>query len=572
MSSWFNGFASALSAVSSCRVRRSRPRSVGIIGEPGSDAAPFPRTVILPLAEGIESRVLLSVSVTTWHNDPMRVGVNTQETVLTPSSVSSGKFGLRHTVQLDGAVYAQPLYLPAVQVPGQGTHNVVYVATEHDSVYALDARTGGVLWKRSYLGKGIFPVSSEDVDSEDIYPEIGITGTPIIDPASHTIYFVTKVKKVGTNGQTSFEQRLHAVDTRSGAEKKSVVIRASVPGAGAGRVINGDDVAHPMVPFDPLRQSNRPGLLLLNGTVYVGFGSHGDNDPYHGWLMGYNATSLKQTAVLNLSPDGLRSPIWMAGAAPATDGKFIYAGTGNGTFDAPLGGQDYGDSFLKISTAGGKLKVVDSFTPFDQTTQGLRADADFGSGGVMLVPGTNLAVEGDKQGKLYVVDRNHPGGFHLDGNHIVQTLQVTPDLVYFTPAFFNGSIYFAGVDDHLKQYKLVNGKFVGATSQSAETFGYPGATPSVSSNGSKNAIVWAIERGTPPSGGGSTAEEQALAGPVILHAYDPNNLSHELFRSDKGGKIPGGIVNGAVKFSVPTIADGRVYVGTNGGLQIYGLA
>ena len=498
----------------------------------------------------------------------MRVGQNTHETVLTQQAVASSGFGLRHTTPLDGAVYAQPLELTNVAIPGKGTHNVVYVATEHDSLYAIDAVTGAIFWKHSFLAKGQTTVTSADVNSEDISPEIGITGTPVIDKASNTIYLVTKVKKAGVGGAgPTFEQRLQAVDTRGGFVKGSVVIKASVIGSGEGRV--GNEV--PVLSFDPLRESNRPGLLLLNGTVYIGFGSHGDNDPYHGWLLGYNAATLKQTAVLNLSPEGLRAPIWQGGAAPASDGRYIYAATGNGTFDVPAGGRDYGDSLIKIDTAGGKLKIVDSFTPFDQLEEGQLADADFGSSGVVLITdpatGRNLAVTGDKQGKVYLFDRNHLGGFSLDANHNLQTIKVLDTEDYSTAAYLNGSIYLALNGDRLKQFKLVNGKLtVNPTSQSPETFGYPGATPSVSSNGNSNGIVWAIERGTPPAGG-SDAGEMAIAGPVILHAYDAGNLSHELFR----GNVAGGLTNGAVKFSVPTVANGHVYVGTTAGLQIYGL-
>jgi hypothetical protein len=373
--------------------------------------------------------------VTTYHNDNARTGQNLNETILTPANVNSTQFGLLFIAPtIDGYVYAQPLYLSNVTLPGQGAHNVVFVATEHDSVYAFDADTyGSPLWHVNFLSSGgttvVSTVPNSDLGTGDIVPEIGITGTPVIDPKTGTLYLVAKTKE--TTGTTStYVQRLHALDVTTGQEcpGSPVVIQASVPGTGLGN-------SNGTLAFNALRENQRPALLLLNGIVYIAWASHGDIDPYHGWLIGYNATTLQQVAVFNTTPNGTRGGIWQGGGGPAADSSGnIYFMTGNGTFSAPnLGtGIDYGDSFLKLSTSGG-LSVLDWFTPYNESTLE-QGDADLGAGGVLLLPdsvGSNahqhLMVGSGKQGTIYLVDRGDGstqtmGEFTPNVNNNLQTL------------------------------------------------------------------------------------------------------------------------------------------------------
>ena len=505
------------------------------------------------------------VQVLTYHNDVARTGQNTNETILTPSNVSSTNFGLLFTFQVDGYVYTQPLIMTNVTIPGHGIRDVVFVATEHDSIYAFDANTnvtGGdpPLWHTSFPNPaaGVTSVPNGDVGVDDVVPEIGITSTPVIDPATGTIYVTTKTKETNSGGFT-YVQRLHALDVTTGAEKFGgpVPIQVSVPGNGDGNDGAGN------VPFDPLRQLNRCALLLSGGEVYIATASHGDLGAYHGWLIGYDAHTLALSNVFNSTPNGGRGGFWQSGCGPAADSSgFIYLVSGNGTYDG-VTNEDYAESFLKMQVDSGQLAIADSFTPFNQ--QGLSDyDQDLGSGGPVVLPDSvgskthpHLLVGGGKDGTVYLVDRDSMGGYDTVTNDIVQTFPRAVAGCYDTPAYFNGTIYYGGAGNSLVAFPVANATITTTpSSQSPEQFGYPGATPSVSANGTNNAIVWAIQ-----------SDNAENSGPAILHAYAATNLSNEIYNSDNVSQDPGP----AVKFSVPTVANGKVYVGTQNGLAVYGL-
>ncbi len=447
------------------------------------------------------------VNVLTYHNDNARTGQNLQETILTPANVNRTQFGRLFTQSVDGYVYAQPLYVSNVVVPNKGTHNVVYVATERDSVYAFDAddRVGSnasPLWQVSFVNARarVNPVPARDAGANDIVPQIGITGTPVIDGTSGTLYVVANTKEYQGRSH-AYVYRLHALDIATGAEKFGgpVVITASVPGTGDGGTT---DI------LDPLRHLQRPGLLLANGIVYIAFGSHGDVGTYHGWLIAYDATTLQQLGVYNTTPNGAQGAIWQSGAGPAADANGdIYFETGNGDFDANTGGGDYGDSLVKL-TGGGVLTVADYFTPFDQAALN-QADQDFGSGAPLLLPDEpgahpHLAVGCGKEGTIYLIDRDNMGQFNNNGisdNQIVQSIPTAVGGTWSMPAYWNAGgtelVYFLGTGDVLKAFQLSNGQLsVSPVSQSNQAFGFPGSTPSISANGATNGIVWVLQVNT----------------------------------------------------------------------------
>ncbi|HTQ53203.1 MAG TPA: chitobiase/beta-hexosaminidase C-terminal domain-containing protein [Bryobacteraceae bacterium] len=505
------------------------------------------------------------VSVTTYHNDNSRSGLNSHEVVLTPANVTPDTFGLRFVQPVDGYLYAQPLYVPAVNIAGQ-SHNVVYVATEHDSVYAFDAdnNTGAnaqPLWHVSFINPPAVTTvdSNNDAGCGDLVPEIGITGTPVIDTSTGTLYVVANTKENGT-----FFQRLHALDIATGGEKFGgpLAIQATVPGHGAGS--SGGKIA-----FDPLKQAQRPGLLLRQGIVYVTFASHCDIGPYHAWTFAYTASALQLAAVWVSTPNGSDGGIWQSGGAPASDSSGIYFATGNGTFDVDQGGRDWGDTILKMgSPAGGTLPVLSSFTPFNQDVMN-DDDVDLGSGGPMLLPDlpagsphAHLLVQSGKFGNIYLVDRDAMGGYNSGTDQIVQELDGANGGIWGMPAYWNSNVYFGGQYDNLKAFSFNAGGSgllsTSATSYSPEQFAFPGPTPSVSSNGAANGIVWAV--GTDAYGSD---------GPAVLHAYDATNLAHELYSSTDNG--PRDVPGPAVKFAAATVARGKVYLGTATRLAVYGL-
>jgi len=505
-------------------------------------------------------------AVVTYHNDIGRTGQDISETMLTPATVNKTHFGRQFSQAVDGQIYAQPLYMPGVNIAGLGVHNVVYVATEHDSVYAFDAdsNTGAnanPLWKASLIPPGGSTVNSNgDTGCGDLVPEIGITSTPVIDANTGTIYVVSKTKESG-----KFFQRLHALDITSGAEKFGgpVVIQASVKGTG-------DGSSGGIVSFNALREHNRTSLLLQNGLVYIGWASHCDSGPYHGWLMAYNPATLAQVAVFNTSPNSGLSGIWMAGGGLAGDGTNVFFATGNGTFDVNTGGKDYGDSIMSVGppTAGmppTTFPVLSYFTPFNQGSLN-GGDVDLGSGGVLLLPTqtgqhSHLLVQVGKEGTVTLVDRDNMGGFCTSctsrDTQIVQELRSAVGGTWGMPAFWNNSVYFGGSGDRVKAYAFNAGGSgllsTNPTSRSTVGIGNFGPTPSVSANGNSNGIVWII---------------QADGGSAVLRALDAANLATELYNSNlNAGDNPG---NG-VKFTVPTIANGKVYVGTSSQLSVFGL-
>jgi len=518
------------------------------------------------------------VNVLTQHNDVMRSGANLSETVLTPANVNSGQFGKLFDQTVDGYVYAQPLVMTGVNITtgsNRGMHNVVFIATEHDSVFAFDADSNSganaqPLWMTSFINvaTGISSVPNDDVGTTDIVPEIGITSTPVIDAATGTLYVLAKTKKfdpanAADNSAWSYHQHLHALDIHTGLDKPGspVEIKATVLGNGDGN--NGDGT----LSFDPLREHNRPGLLLLNGVVYIAWASHGDNGPYHGWIIGYNKTTLAQVGVFNTTPDGGLGGVWMSGTGLAADTKGnIYFSTGNGTFDVDSNGvhvgNNYGDSVLKLGTTpAGALYQSDYFTPFNQNDLN-NADADLGSGGVLLLPDQagahpHLAITCGKEGKIYVLDRDHMGQFHPGIDSIVQVMPGAIGGTWSTSAYFNGKVYYHGSGDFLKAFDLVAGRLSDEpTAQGSNNFGFPAATPSISANGAQNGIVWELQSNAP----------------AILYAYDAKNVATELYDSNQAANNrdnPGG--NGGVKFAVPTIANGRVFVGSQGTLSVFGL-
>ncbi len=506
------------------------------------------------------------VSVTTSRNDNSRDGQNLNETILTPDNVNAASFGKLFSHAVDGYVYAQPLYVPNVTIPGLGTHNVVYVATEHDSVYAFDAdaNTGvnhSPLWHRSFIRpkRGITTVSRGDVSCSDIVPEIGVTSTPVIDTATGTIYLLAKTKENG-----KFFQRLHALDITNGAERSGspVVIRAQVKGNGDGN-ING------VIHFDPLREGQRAGLLLQNGSVYIGWASHCDVGPYHGWVMSYDKATLKQTAVWNSTPNGGLGGVWQAGTGIAADNAFnVFFATGNGTYDGKKGGDDFSDTVVKLAPpVGNHFLLADWFTPYNQLNLS-NSDADVGSGGVLLLPDQgvgaphrHLLVEVGKEGSIYLIDRDKMGHFHAkDNSQIVQDMENAIGGLWGTPAWWNNNVYFGGRGDFLRQYTFDSTTGLlsnGAVFVSPTYFGFPAPTPSISANGTSDAIVWALQT------------DDYASGSATLHAYDATDIGIELYNSSQSGSRddPGG----AVKFTIPTVANGKVYVPAVQRLTVYGL-
>ena len=520
------------------------------------------------------SRCEAQTSVTTYHNDIGRTGQNLNETILTTSNVNATQFGKLFSQPVDGQIYAQPLYLPGLTIGGQ-THNVVFVATENDSVYAFDADSNGgtnasPLWMASLLtaahgaasGATAFPASEL---SADITPLVGITGTPVIDPSSNTLYVVSKTLEGG-----NAVQRLHALDVTTGNEKFGgpVVITATVAGTGNGSVSG-------QLTFDTMWENQRPALLLVNGIVYIGFAAHGDNGPWHGWILGYNAVTLKQTGAYNASPNGVGSGFWMSGSGLAADvlnpstqpyGRmFVTSGNGDYTATSPYANSmDFGDSILNLDLTNGVPTIKDEFTPSDQASLDAE-DGDLGSGGVMLIPTQttgsvpNLLVQVGKEGTLYLVNRDKMSGYNST-DAVVQEIPYGVGSIgaWSTATYWNENVYYMGRGDYLKSFALVNGQLSTNPTESSEVYNYPGATPSISANGSTQGIVWTID-----------SEAYATSGAAILQAHNASNVATTLYSSSTNSSRdnPGP----AVKFSVPTIVNGKVYVGTGTQVSIYGL-
>jgi len=490
------------------------------------------------------------VQVLTEHNDVTRSGENTNETVLTPANINFNTFGKLFTQSVDGYIVSQPLYLPAVQFPGGSTHNVVYVATQHDSVFAFDAdSTQTALWSTSFIdpAAGITTVPISDYGcAGTAFTEMGIVGTPVIDPVTGTLFVVAKTLENG-----AYVYRLHALSVTTGAD----VIPATVISASA-------STNSGTLQFNPAVQMQRPALLLENGTIYIGFGSTGcDTYAYHGWLLAYDESTLQQVGTFVDTPNGTQGSIWQAGGGPAadTDGT-IFLATANGTFDASSGGSDYGDSIIHLSPASSGLTVLDYFTPYNQLTLE-ENDIDLGSGAVVLLPDqsaphTHELVGGGKQGTLYLVDRDNLGGYNAAGDtQIIQSIPLaSAGELDSVPAYWNGNVYIGGQSDNIKAFSLSNDLLSSQpVSETSVVSTVPGSI-SVTSNGTNNGILWAVPENNP----------------AILYAFDPNNLSTVLYTT---GQAPGerDAVGSIPKFVTPTIADGKVYLGGTSSLSIYGL-
>ncbi|MEQ1353601.1 MAG: malectin domain-containing carbohydrate-binding protein [Candidatus Acidiferrum sp.] len=501
----------------------------------------------------------VAVDVITYNNDNGRTGQNLKETTLTLSNVNQNTFGLRKIVTLDGKVDAQPLFLSGVSVAG-GTHDVVYVVTEHDSVYALDSATGAVLWHVSTLSNG--ETTSDTHGCGQVSPEIGITSTPVIDRTrgpNGAIYVVAMSK----NSNGSYFQRLYALDVTTGTQLFGGphTITATYPGTG-------DHSSGGNVIFDPGQYKERAGLLMIGGNIYTTWASHCDFRPYTGWIMSFNANTLVAVSVLNITPNGNEGAMWMSGAAPAADSSGnIFLLDGNGTMDTTLNGNgfpskgDFGNCFCKISTSNG-LQVADYFA-MSNTVSESNADTDFGSGAALVLPDLSdgsgntlhLALGAGKDGNIYVVNRDNMGKFDPNSNHIYQQLTGAITGAWSMAAYFNNTVYYATSNDRLKAFTIANGKLSGSPSSSANnSLGYPGATPSISANGSSNGIVWSYNN----------------TSPAVLDAYEAANVSHQLYNSSQAANSRDRFGNGN-KYMTPTIAKGRVYVGTASGIAIFGL-
>ena len=503
-----------------------------------------------------------STDVLTYHNDNARTGQNLSETILTTSNVASSTFGKLGVFTANAGIDAEPLYASAVTVAGN-KHNLLIVAAENDSVYAFDADSPGTtaLWSTNLLQSG--ETTSDTRSCGQVSPQIGITSTPVIDRSlgpNGVVYVVAMSKN-----SSGYFQRLHALDLALGTEMFGgpIEIQATYPGT-TGDNSNGTDVI-----FDPAQYKERAALLELNGVIYTAWASHCDIRPYTGWIIAYSASTLAQTSVLNVTPNGNEGAIWMAGDGLAADTSGnIYFLDANGDFDTSLNANgfpsngDYGNAFMKLSTTNNKLAVADYFEMYNQSSEN-GSDTDLGSGGEMLLPDLSngsgqtmhLAVGAGKDGNLYVVNRDSMGKFNSGNNNAVyQELPgALPGGVWAMPAYFNNVVYYGSVGYAIQAFPITNAKLSSATAQTANSFGYPGVTPSISANGSSNGIVWAIESSSP----------------AVLHAYNAATLN-ELYNSNQASAARDQFGNGN-KFMAPTIVNGKVYVGTPTGVAVFGL-
>src|ERR1700722_5293314 len=494
--------------------------------------------------------------VITSQYDNARTGTNLNETTLTPRNVNVQHLGKLFTLHVDGDVYTQPLFLGGVEIPGKGRHDVLFIATEHDSVYAFDAygNPSTPLWQASFLKDGLTAVPARDADCPFISPEIGITSTPVIDPDTGTLYVLARTSDRSGFWENTYAQHLHALAVTTGVEKFGgpIEIKASVNGNGAGS-------SRRKLDFNPLRDNPRAALLLNHGVVYLAWASACDVGPYHGWVMAFDARSLKQKAVFNASPDADDSGIWQGDTGPAADNAGnIFLATGNGRFDAARGGRDYGDSLLKLN--GESLLLSDYFAPYNVAALDA-GDSDLGSGGPMLLPDQpgahpHLAVVEGKGGVLYLVDRDHLGHWQSANNsHAVQTMAV-PDGVFGSMAYWNHYVYVLSDGDALRQFAVVDGKL---SPRAASGVRGVSATPTLSANGLNDGIVWLLRSKV------WNAPDQ----PAALYAYDATNVAHELYNSGQNAARdrPGF----ALRFNMPMVMNGHVYVGAKHEIDVYGL-
>ncbi|MGD0412911.1 MAG: chitobiase/beta-hexosaminidase C-terminal domain-containing protein [Verrucomicrobiota bacterium] len=509
--------------------------------------------------------------VYTYHYDNTRDGANTNEAILTPANVNTNSFGKLFTYTVDGYVYAQALIATNITIPGKGAHNVLYVATENDTIYAFDADNDvpTPYWTHSFLNPsaGVVIVPS-GVTQGNVVPQVGITATPVIDPATQTIY--VEVMTQETSGTTTnYVHRLHALDITTGLERTNfnspvLIAATNYPGRG----YNGTNNNNGIVIWNPLHALCRPALLLANGMVYLCYSSFGDKPPFYGWVFGYDALTLAQTGVFNTSPNAGWGGIWMTGngAVADTNGN-IYVNTGNGPFDANTGGLDYGDSILKLNGTNG-LKLEDYFTPFYQATLDSQ-DLDISAAGMVLLPpvnGANQLLSGSKSGPLYLLNCANMGRYNpTSDSQIVQEVTNAVKGQWSSAAYFNGMLYFVGCNvygggsDVIKQFSISGGTIkTNPVAEGSYAYNYPGATPAVSANGTSNAIVWTVE-----------SAAWSSSGPAVLHAYNATNVAQELYNSSQFPSRDNPGV--AVLFTLPAVANGKVYVGARFALSVFGL-
>jgi len=522
----------------------------------------------------------------THHVDVERTGQNLQEYALTPAIVSgAGNFGRLFTCAVDGQTYAHPLYVANLPIAG-GTHNVVFLATEHDSVYAIDADSSAcvIYWQKSFInGSTVLTVPTADLygsSSGDITSEVGITSTPVMSPSLAAIYVVAMTKEIGAGNTVSYHQRLHALNLATGTEQPGspVDIAGSAPSHSG------------TIQFNPAIHNQRSALLLsgyASGTaVYIAWASFGDNGNYNGWVMSYDATSLHQIAVWNATPNGQKGGIWMSGGGIAADSSGdLFFSTGNGKFDdsadiiPPLApGNDFGESYVKLDST--TLNVTDFYTP-SQNAGWTSSDLDISSSGITILPDgvgpaghPNVLTGSDKQGHFWLIDRDAMSRFNASSDNTIQYLKL-PNLgkcgdecMFSTPAYWNGTIYMAVNGGPVMAIPLqsglvpASGGIVTPSSASAEVYSWFAPTPSISALNSANAIVWVLDTHANGTSNGIGS------GPSILRAYDATNLGHTLYSSSA---IAGDAAGGATKFQAPVVANGKVYVAGNGALTVYGL-
>jgi hypothetical protein len=498
-------------------------------------------------------------AVPTAQYDNARTGANPYETILTPRNVNRAQFGKQFVMPVDGDVYAQPLYVPGLAIPGKGTHDVVFVATEHDTVYAFDAAGSPAepLWQRSFLAPGVEPMPGNMVSCFFIQPELGVTATPAIDLASKTMYVLARTKE-----HDLYYQRLHALDIATGAERpgSGVAIRATAKGASLMGLVSHD------VPFNAVAENPRAALLLAGGTVYIAWGSSCDAGTYYGWVMAYDGRTLQQKGAFNAAPINGQAGIWQSDAGIAADAEGnVYAVTGNGKFTADSGGRDYGDSVLKLGLGAGGLAVRDYFTPYNQAALN-REDLDLGSSGPVLLPDQpgphkHVLVTEGKDGLIYVIDRDRMGKYRTDSNaHAIQAFHGAATGGYGAPAYWNGHLYSFGRNDVLKDFAVDNGRVAESPAhQGTFRFHEAGATPAVSANGTKDGIVWIFR----------TKAWNAQDTYGTLQAYEAADVSRLLYTSADNPRDTPGLVT---RFAMPTVAGGRVYVGMKRGVWVYGLS
>ncbi len=518
----------------------------------------WPAMLILAFTVG---RLTAAQSVTTSQYDNARSGANRLETTLTTRNVSVRHFGKIFTLKVDGDIYAQPLFLTGLEIPGKGRHDVLFVATEHDSVYAFDAygHPASPLWRVNFLRKGVTTVPEDDVECPFIVPEVGITSTPVIDADTGTLYVLARTKEQTGSSPAHYAQRLHALEVTTGLGKFGgpVDIKATIKGSGTGSQSG-------KLEFDPLRENPRASLLLANGLVYLTWASSCDVGPYHGWVMAYDAHTLKQRAVFNASPDGDDSGIWAADTGPVADARGnLFLATGNGRFDAVKGGRDYGDSLLKLD--GQSLKLDDYFAPFNVAELDAK-DKDLGSGGPVLLPPQSgphprVVVIAGKEGTIYLIDRDFMG--HYQPNNDSQAVQTIPSAgggVCGSMAYWNHNFYVVSNSskDALRQFAVNQGKLM-LKAASGSRFPATCATPTVSANGVRDGVLWVLR-----SKAWNDADENA-----VLYAFDAVDSSRLLYDSEQNPfRDRAGL---ALRFNIPVIMNGHVYVGAKHEVDVYGL-